>query len=117
MRLEAVEPPPRFIEPRRDPFSYRSRPAPERQAIVAPAPVLPPPPPPPVRLPLLVAIVKERNAAGLDLFRAALSNDGFDVTMVSAGQLFAGFSIVEIRADGLTLKQPSSGESFVVALR
>ena len=113
IHLEAVAPP-RFVAPRRDPFSYRSRPAPAPQEREAVAPISPAPPA--VRLPTLVAIVKDKTADG-DLFRAALTNDGFDVTMVSGGQVFAGFVVVEVRADGLTLKQPTSGEAFVVSLR
>jgi hypothetical protein len=71
---------------------------------------------PPVQLPTLVAIVKERSG-DTDVFRAVLSSDGFNVTMVTAGQSFAGFAVVDVRSDGLTLKQSSSSEQFAVPLR
>jgi hypothetical protein len=115
IRLDAVAPAPRLIEPRRDPFSFQSRPTSEPRETVAPAPIVPALPPP-VRLPTLVAIIKERTA-DRDVFRAALSNDGFNVTMVASGELFAGFVVVDVQADGLTLKQQSSGQAFVVSLR
>ena len=116
VRLEAVTSAPRFVAPRRDPFTFRSRPSIDRPTRTAPESAAVTPAAPPVQLPTLVAIVKERSG-DTDLFRAVLSSDGFNVTMVAAGQSFAGFVVVDVRSDGLTLKHSSSSEQFAVPLR
>jgi hypothetical protein len=115
IHLDAVAEPPRYVAPRRDPFSFQSRPVPARPSAVAPSVVAPP-----VResviLPTLVAIVKHTAPTG-DVFRAVLSADRFDVTIVSTGQSFAGFVIGDISATVVKLRQASSGESFDLSLR
>jgi hypothetical protein len=114
IHLDAVGEPPRYVAPRRDPFSFQSRAVPARP-LVAPTIVAAP-----VResvvLPTLVAIVKHTAPTG-EVFRAVLSADRFDVTIVSTGQNFAGFVIGDISATVVKLRQTSSGESFDLSLR
>ena len=114
IHLDTVAVDRRYLAPRRNPFSFETRESSVPRAVVPPAVVAPVHAP--VLLPTLVAIVKESTPDG-DAYRAALSTDGFGVTIVAAGQTFAGFSVVAVRADVVSLRQAASGESFDVRLR
>jgi len=114
VHLDAITPPP-YVAPKRDPFSFQVRDTAPRAA-KSPTPQAVVPVRPPVRLPTLVAIVRD-NAAGGDAYRAAITLDGFDVTIVSAGQIVGGFVVDRVRSDAITVTERSSGDSFDVALR
>jgi hypothetical protein len=103
-----------YPPPRRDPFAFQP------QVDATPrTPVVPPVAPPvraPVRLPSLVAIVKDATANG-DAYRAVLSADGASVTIVTLGTTFDGFTIAEIRADVVLLRDAGSGDLFRLSIR
>jgi hypothetical protein len=103
-----------YPPPRRDPFAFQPR------VDAAPRTPLPPPVAPPVRapvrLPRLVAIVKDATASG-DVYRAVLSADGASVTIVTLGTTFGGFTITEIRADVVVLRDADSGDLFRLSIR
>ncbi len=114
IRLTLPEPPPldRAI-PRRDPFSFQSRPAPPTQpseSFIQSAPVRPAP-----RLPQLVAIIKDTTVDG-DRYRAALSADRMAVTIVETGATFGAFSIADVRTDVVILRDAVTGDLFRLAL-
>jgi len=115
IRLEALNPPlsDRVI-PRRNPFSFESRPAPavrQAESFVQMAPVRPTP-----RLPQLVAIIKDSTTGG-DRYRAVLSADRMDVTIVQSGATFGAFSIADVRPDVVMLRDAVTGDLFRLALQ
>lgn len=114
IRLEATTARPTvYTQPRRDPFSFQSR----EPRVVAPTPPAPAVPVrEPVRLPVLVAILKETGTSG-DSYRAVLSEDTANVTIVSAGATFGALSVAEVRADVVLLRDLRSGDVFRLPLR
>ena len=102
-----------YTQPRRDPFSFQSR---EPRVVVPTPPAAAVPVREPVRLPVLVAILKDTSAGG-ESYRAVLSQDTVDVTIVSTGATFGVFTIAEVRSDVVLLRDPRSGDVFRLPLR
>jgi len=102
-----------YTRPRRDPFSFQSR---EPRVVVPTPPAVAVPVREPVRLPVLVAILKDAPTSG-ESYRAVLSQDTVNVTIVSAGGTFGAFSIAEVRSDVVLLRDPRSGDVFRLPLR
>lgn len=115
IRLEALEPPPSHrAVPRRNPFSFESRPTPTVRHPESSAQFVPARPAP--RLPQLVAIIKDSTTDG-DRYRAVLSADRMDVTIVQSGAMFGSFSIADVRPDVVILRDAVTGDLFRLALQ
>jgi hypothetical protein len=114
IRLDATTGrPPVYTQPRRDPFSFQSR---EPRVVVPTPPTVAMPVREPVRLPVLVAVLKDTRA-GSESYRAVLSQDTLDVTIVSTGATFGAFTIAEVRSDVVLLRDTRSGDVFRLPLR